>query len=192
MGFAWHPVTRRLWFSDNGRDMLGDDVPPDEINVITAPGQHFGFPFVHATDIPDPEFGARGAGRQFEPPRLRIQAHSATLGIEFYQRNKDAEDAFPERYDGALFIAEHGSWNRSSKVGYQVSVAYVDAAGNITAHEPFMTGLLRGQRAWGRPNDVMQAPDGSLLVSDDQADAVYRVRWTGATTTSGQTASGVD
>lgn len=170
VGFAWHPTTRALWLSENGRDMLGDDVPAEEINVATGPGAHFGYPFIHQGDLPDPEFGKDAQPADFTPPRIRIQAHSAALGIAFYTAQQ-----FPERYRHALFIAEHGSWNRSSKVGYQVSVVTFDEHGDH--YKPFVTGWLEGENNWGRPNDVLVAPDGSLLISDDQAGAIYRVSY---------------
>ncbi|MEM7098078.1 MAG: PQQ-dependent sugar dehydrogenase [Pseudomonadota bacterium] len=175
VGFAWHPDTQALWFSDNGRDMMGDDVPHEEINVITRKGQHFGYPFVHADGVDDPKFGDHKDRKHhtFEYPVLNIQAHSAALGLDFY-----TADHFPEEYSNALFIAEHGSWNRSSKVGYQVSVAKVDATGQLN-YEPFIQGWLVGQSPWGRPNDVLVAPDGTLLISDDAKGLIYRVSYAG-------------
>ncbi len=172
VGFAWHPATGKLWFSDNGRDMLGDDVPPEEINVIDRQGQHFGYPFVHASDIRDPEYGDHEAaeGKTFVAPVVEIQAHSAALGLDFY-----AGDQFPRRFQNALFIAEHGSWNRSEKVGYQVSV--VTARNGTLEYAPFVTGWLQGQKVSGRPNDVLVTPDGSLLISDDQQGVIYRVTY---------------
>ena len=170
VGFAWHPDSGELWFSDNGRDMMGDDVPPEEINVASRPGQHFGYPFVHGRDIVDPRFGADAPDLAFTPPRLEIQAHAAALGLDFHTHPQ-----FPPRYRGALFIAEHGSWNRSSKVGYQVSV--VTFEDGEPRYAPFIIGWLEGERQWGRPVDVLAAPDGSLLVSDDQQGAIYQVRW---------------
>ena len=174
VGFDWHPRTNALWFTDNGRDMLGDDVPAEEVNVAARPGLHFGYPFVHAGTLPDPEFGDKieqaAQTEEFAAPRLLIQAHSAALGVAFY----DAE-RFPANYHGALFIAEHGSWNRSSKVGYQVSVVTFDESGEH--YSPFITGWLAEEENWGRPNDVLVAPDGSLLISDDQAGAIYRVTY---------------
>lgn len=175
VGFAWHPKSKELWFSDNGRDMMGDDVPPEEINVITAKGQHFGYPFVHADGIRDPEFGDHPAakGKDLVAPVLEIQAHSAALGMAFNTMGQ-----FPEEYAGALFVAEHGSWNRSSKVGYQVSVITQGPDGKLT-YAPFVTGWLQGEKNWGRPNDVMFTPDGAMLIADDQGGVVYRVRYTG-------------
>ena len=175
VGFTWHPDTEELWLSDNGRDMLGDDIPPEEINVITAKGQHFGYPFIHGDDIDDPEFGDHKARTQhtFTPPVLNIQAHSAALGLDFYTHNQ-----FPEAYKNALFIAEHGSWNRSSKVGYRVSVATMGPDGSLS-YAPFVEGWLVGEDPWGRPNDVLMTPDGSLLISDDAQGLIYRVSYTG-------------
>ena len=173
VGFDWHPGSNQLYFTDNGRDMMGDDVPAEEVNRLTEAGQHFGYPFVHAGGVADPEFGNHSAAQQhtFTPPVLEIQAHSAALGIDFY-----AAQQFPATYQHALFIAEHGSWNRSSKVGYQVSVAFADANGSLR-YEPFVTGWLNGEDVSGRPNDVMVSPDGSLLISDDQNGVVYRVTY---------------
>jgi glucose/arabinose dehydrogenase len=171
VGIAFHPATKELWFSDNGRDMMGDDIPADEINHATGPGQHFGFPYIHAGDIPDPEFGVGRSLEGYVPPVVKIQAHSAALGITFYTGKM-----FPADYKHALFVAEHGSWNRSSKVGYRVSVIRFDADG-VARYEPFATGWLANEDAWGRPNDVLVARDGSLLISDDQAGAIYRVTY---------------
>ncbi len=170
VGFAWHPTTGQLWFSDNGRDLLGDDVPPEEINIADAPGQHFGYPFIHGADIRDPEFGDAAPALEFTPPRLEIQAHAAALGLDFY-----TQDQLPPRYRHALFIAEHGSWNRSAKVGYRVSAVTFEAG--EPHYAPFITGWLEGERQWGRPVDVLAAPDGSLLISDDQQGAIYQVTW---------------
>ncbi len=172
VGFAWHPGTGELWFSDNGRDMMGDDVPAEEINIITAAGQHFGYPFVHAGDIPDPKFGDHAQRKKwvFEDPVVKIQAHSAALGMDFY-----SHDVFPEAYHNALFVAEHGSWNRSSKVGYQVSV--ITDTGGERRYQPFVTGWLTDGRSWGRPNDVLVTRDGALLISDDSQGLIYRVRY---------------
>jgi glucose/arabinose dehydrogenase len=177
VGFDWHPATGQLWFSDNGRDMLGDDIPPEEINVISQPGQHFGYPFVHAKGIKDPEFGdhPRAKGKTFSAPLLEIQAHSAALGMDFYDKHQ-----FPPEYTNALFIAEHGSWNRSSKVGYQVSVVKHTTDGNLQ-YQPFVTGWLEGEDVSGRPNDVLVTPDGSLLITDDKQGVIYRVRYVGET-----------
>ena len=170
VGFAWHPITGQLWFSDNGRDLMGDDVPPEEINVASGPGQHFGYPFIRGHGILDPKFGDDAPTLEFTPPRLEIQAHSAALGLDFH-----SHDQFPPRYRHALFIAEHGSWNRSAKVGYRVSVITFEAG--EPRYAPFITGWLKGERQWGRPVGVLAAPDGSLLISDDQQGAIHQVTW---------------
>jgi len=176
VGFAWHPTDNSLWITDNGRDMMGDDIPPEELNVATGPGNHFGYPFVHGDDIADPEFGDHKdkSKHTFTPPALKIQAHSAALGITFYDSAQ-----FPQNYRNAIFIAEHGSWNRSKKVGYQVSVVLPKADG-VLSYQPFVTGWLVDEKSSGRPNDVLVTPDGSLLISDDQRGVVYRVRYNGA------------
>ena len=173
VGMAWHPDTHQLWFSDNGRDMLGDDVPAEEINVVENPGTHYGYPFVHAGDVVDPKFGKEIGKRVFAPPVLQIQAHSAVLGMDFYTKN-----AFPPSYQNALFVAEHGSWNRTQKVGYRVSVIRTAPDQNLT-YEPFLDIWLKGQKASGRPNDVLVSRDGNLLISDDQEGVIYRVEYQG-------------
>ncbi|MEM7217233.1 MAG: PQQ-dependent sugar dehydrogenase [Pseudomonadota bacterium] len=172
VGLSWHPDTDELWFTDNGRDMLGDDVPAEEVNRVAQVGAHYGYPHVHAGTVLDPEFGAGHRPADYATPEVTIQAHSAALGIDFY-----AGKRFPAHYNGALFIAEHGSWNRSKKVGYRVSVAVRTDAGLVV--EPFVTGWLEGEDNWGRPNDVLVEPGGDLLIADDQFGAVYRVRYTG-------------
>jgi glucose/arabinose dehydrogenase len=173
VGFAWSPKTGHLWFTDNGRDLLGDDVPDDELNVVTAPKQHFGFPYCHAGDVPDPEFGKLKSCRDFVPPAAKLGAHVASLGIVFYDGT-----AFPAGYRGNAFIAEHGSWNRSSKSGYRVVRVEVDGD-KVVRVTPFLSGFLDGQTALGRPAAVIVAPDGALLVSDDQRGAIYRIAWKG-------------
>ncbi|MDE2204254.1 MAG: sorbosone dehydrogenase family protein [Burkholderiaceae bacterium] len=174
VGFDWHPVTHALWFTDNGRDLMGDDVPDDELNRVTAPNPHFGYPFCHAGNVSDPEFGAGHPCSNYVPPVAKLGAHVAALGMRFYTGNR-----FPADYRNNIFIAEHGSWNRSSKVGYRIVRVALDQAGNVIKQEPFVQGWLQGERAWGRPTDVLVAPDGSLLVTDDYAGAVYRIRYTG-------------
>ena len=175
VGMATHPDTKELYFTDNGRDWLGDDVPPEEINRVTTPGRHYGYPFIHAGDIKDPKFGNAHKSEDYEPPLMKIQAHSAALGIAFYTA-EHAGSAFPERYKNALFIAEHGSWNREEKVGYRVSVMFETSEG--PQYAPFITGWLEGQANWGRPNDVIVTPRGNLLISDDQTGSIYRVSYT--------------
>ena len=169
---AWHPDTGELWFSDNGRDWLGDDEPAEEINRVTEAGAHYGYPYVHAGDILDPEFGAGRDPSDYVAPEIRIQAHSAALGLAFY-----TGDQFPASYRHALFIAEHGSWNRSSKVGYRVSVVRFTETGPV--YEPFLDLWLKDEKVTGRPNDVLVSGDGSLLISDDKAGAIYQVTYQG-------------
>ncbi|MBC3767886.1 PQQ-dependent sugar dehydrogenase [Neptunicella marina] len=171
VGFDWDPATGDFWFSDNGRDMMGDDIPPCEINHVTETGQHFGYPYFHGGDIADPEFGQGKNAEDYTAPALKIQAHSAPLGIHFYRGNM-----FPD-LKGKLLIAEHGSWNRSKKVGYQVTVATVNG-NNLVDHHPLVSGWLEAnEQVWGRPADVTELPDGSLLISDDSANAIYRVTY---------------
>jgi glucose/arabinose dehydrogenase len=173
VGFDWHPGTGQLWFTDNGRDWLGDDSPDCELNVLAREGDHFGYPFCHAGTVADPDFGRQRSCSEFVPPAARLGAHVAPLGMRFY-----TGDQFPGRYRNAIFIAEHGSWNRSKPVGYRVVVAFPQADGTATT-EVFAEGWLSGNRAWGRPVDVLQAPDGSLLVSDDAANMIYRITYEG-------------
>ena len=175
VGFDWHPTTRRLWFTDNGRDWLGDELPPDELNVLTSNGQHFGYPYCHGRNIADPEYGDRRSCSEFRPPVQALGPHVAALGMRFYTGTM-----FPERYRGQIFIAEHGSWNRSQKIGYRVMVVGLDGSGRSTGYEEFATGWLQGQNVWGRPVDVMVREDGSLLVSDDDQGAIYRITYESA------------
>jgi glucose/arabinose dehydrogenase len=171
VGFAWHPDTRELWFTDNGRDLLGDDLPPDELNHAPVPGLHFGYPYCHGRSIPDPEFGGERACAEFTPPALELDAHVAALGVLFYTGTM-----FPEAYRGQLFIAEHGSWNRTVPQGYRLTLARFEA-GKAVRREVFADGWLRRSRAWGRPVALLQLPDGSVLVSDDRAGVIYRLTW---------------
>jgi glucose/arabinose dehydrogenase len=172
VGFDWHPVTKELWFTDNGRDMLGDDLPPDELNHATRRGQDFGYPYCHAGDIKDPDYGDKHPCSDFTPPAAKLGPHVASLGLRFYTGKM-----FPAKYRHQIFIAEHGSWNRTRKIGYQVIVATLDGQGRVTGTEPFATGWLQGEKAWGRPVDVQVMPDGALLVSDDLAGAIYRITY---------------
>ena len=171
VGFDWHPVTKELWFTDNGRDMMGDDVPPDELNSAPAGGLHFGFPYCHGGTIADPEFGAKRPCSDFTPPARTLGPHVASLGMRFY-----TGAMFPAAFRNQIFIAEHGSWNRSTPLGYRVMK--VTLAGNrVTGYEPFVQGWLQGRKPWGRPVDVLVMPDGALLVSDDLAGAIYRISY---------------
>ena len=171
VGFAWHPVSRELWFTDNGRDWLGNDLPPDELNRAPGRGLHFGYPFCHGKETPDPEFGKGKKCPDYTPPVQELAPHAAALGMIFYTGNQ-----FPEEYRGAVFIAEHGSWNRNPPIGYRISV--VKLKGNRAAsYTVFAKGWLRGKTAWGRPVDIVQAPDGSILVSDDRGGVIYRISY---------------
>jgi glucose/arabinose dehydrogenase len=174
VGFDWHPDTGELWFTDNGRDMMGDDIPPDELNRLTEVGQHFGFPYIHGGEIPDPEFGEGRSAGEFVAPMQQLGPHVAGLGMEFY-----TGEGFPEEYRGQILIAEHGSWNRTRKIGYRVTLVRLGADGRPTSYETFADGWLQGQNNWGRPVDLEQMSDGSLLLSDDQAGAVYRIYYEG-------------
>lgn len=171
VGFDWQPGTNSLWFTDNGRDMLGDDVPADELNRVAKLGQNFGYPFCHQGDILDPKFGKGKSCADYVPPALKLGAHVAALGMTFYNAQQ-----FPARYRGAAFIAEHGSWNRSKKVGYRVMAVFIKGH-KVLGSEPFLTGLLDGQRTLGRPVDVLVLKDGSVLVSDDANGAIYRITY---------------
>jgi glucose/arabinose dehydrogenase len=174
VGFAWHPVTHELWFTDNGRDLLGDDVPDDKLNRAARPGMDFGYPFCHGGDTPDPEFGKDHPCSGFTPPVAKLGAHVASLGMRFYSGTM-----FPPAYRNNIFIAEHGSWNRSSKVGYRVMRVICDPDGSHARQEVFAEGWLApDQTVWGRPADVLPLPDGSLLISDDYAGAIYRITYT--------------
>jgi len=169
VGFDWDPQTKELWFTDNGRDWMGDDLPSDELNHAPKAGMNFGFPYCHQGDIPDPEFGAKHSCNEFTPPALKLGAHVAALGMRFYTGTM-----FPAKYRNAIFIAEHGSWNRSKKSGYRVMLVTLKN-NKPDSYEVFAQGWLQGEKNWGRPVDVLNMPDGSLLVSDDQAGVIYRI-----------------
>jgi len=171
VGFDWNPETGELWFTDNGRDWLGDDMPPDELNRAPVQGMHFGFPYCHAGDIPDPEFGKLRNCSEFTPPEMKLGPHVAALGMTFYTGTM-----FPEEYRNQIFIAEHGSWNRKIPIGYRVSLVRLEN-GKPVSYEPFADGWLQGLAAWGRPVDVLVMPDGALLVSDDKNNAIYRISY---------------
>jgi glucose/arabinose dehydrogenase len=181
VGFDWHPQTRELWFTDNGRDLLGDDIPPDELNHAPRKGMAFGFPYCHAGEVKDPEFGDKHACSEFEPPARKLDPHGAAIGMRFYTGRM-----FPAEYHNQIFIAEHGSWNRSVPIGYRVMVAKLDGS-KVTSFTPFAEGWLQGLgttrgnttngQTWGRPADVLVMPDGALLVSDDLAGVIYRISY---------------
>jgi len=175
VGFTWHPDTKEMWFTDNGRDMLGDDIPPCELNHVTEIGQHFGYPFCHGGIVKDSEFGEEHPCSDFVSPALQLGAHVAPLAIKFY-----TAEMFPPNYQGKAFIAEHGSWNRSKKVGYRIMMADIKD-GQVIDYEPFIDGWLNEstQEASGRPVDILWMKDGSMLISDDYGDAIYRVSYNG-------------
>lgn len=173
VGFDFNPETGNLWFTDNGRDWLGDDLPPDELNTAPSKGLDFGYPYCHGKDVVDPEYG-RGSGCDgFTPPVLELGPHVAALGMRFYKAAM-----FPNDYFGDVFIAEHGSWNRKDKIGYRVTHVSFNADGSPSAYEPFLTGFLdeKGE-VKGRPVDIEVLDDGSMLVSDDRGGVIYRISW---------------
>lgn len=173
VGFGWHPTTHELWFTDNGRDLMGDNVPSDKLNRAPHAGMDFGFPYCHGGDTPDPQFGKDHPCTSFAPPVVQLGAHVAALGMRFYTGSM-----FPPEYRNNVFIAEHGSWNRSTKVGYRVVRVMTDPDGNRARQQVFAEGWLQpGEAVWGRPADVLPLLDGSLLISDDYAGAIYRVTY---------------
>ncbi len=172
VGFDWDPRTKELWFTDNGRDWLGDELPADELNHAPKAGMHFGYPYCHQGDTADPEFGKRACS-EFSAPAVKLGPHVAALGMRFYTGSQ-----FPPEYRNNLFIAEHGSWNRSRKIGYRIKRVVIEG-GRVVKHEVFAEGWLQGESVWGRPVDIEVMPDGSLLVSDDHAGAIYRIAYRG-------------
>ena len=175
VGFTWHPETGEMWFTDNGRDMMGDDIPPCELNRISEPGQHFGYPYCHGGTIKDPEFGDKFPCSDFTPPAQNLGPHTAPLGVKFYTGKM-----FPEEYRGHAFIAEHGSWNRSSKIGYRITMVKLED-NEAVSYETFLDGWLdeASQEVFGRPVDLLTLEDGSMLISDDYGNVIYRVSYEG-------------
>lgn len=174
VGFDWHPETGDFWFTENGRDMLGDNRPPDELNHLTETGQHFGYPYLHGDDIRDPEFGEEGKAidLNFKKPAQKLGPHVAALGMHFYTGSM-----FPDEYKNQIFVAEHGSWNRSEKIGYRIMLVKLED-GKPVSYEPFVDGWLQdNESVWGRPVDLLQLPDGSLLISDDYGGITYRLTY---------------
>jgi glucose/arabinose dehydrogenase len=172
VGFTWHPQTGDLWFTDNGRDMLGDDTPPGELNRAARAGMHFGYPYCHGGEVKDPEFGDQRSCEEFTAPAQKLGAHVAPLGVKFY-----TGEMFPPEYRGQIFIAEHGSWNRSRKTGYRISLVRL-AGSEAQSYETFAEGWLQGDDVSGRPVDLLILADGSMLVSDDKAGRIYRISYT--------------
>lgn len=176
VGFDWNPKTRELWFTDNGADMMGDDIPNDELNFAPKAGMNFGFPYCHEGKIKDAKFAGEQECAAFTGPRALLGAHTASLGMKFYRGSM-----FPPEYRNRIFIAQHGSWNRSKKSGYRL-VTVIPGAGTgagpqASSVEPFVEGWLQGESAWGRPVDLLEMPDGSLLVSDDEKGQIYRISY---------------
>ncbi|HSZ34358.1 MAG TPA: PQQ-dependent sugar dehydrogenase [Puia sp.] len=173
VGITWNPITKEMWFTDNGRDLLGDDLPFDELNCAPKAGMNFGYPYFHSGTIKDPEFGGTHEASEFTPPAQNLGPHVASLGLKFY-----TGDMFPAEYKNQIFIAEHGSWNRSKKIGYRVSLVRIKDNKAI-GYETFASGWLDDvtQTAWGRPVDVLVLADGSMLVSDDTAGVIYRITY---------------
>ena len=171
VGFDWHPLTAELWFTNNGRDWMGDELPPDTLHHAAAKNLHFGFPYCHAGDIPDPHFGDRRSCDEFSQPALKLGPHVAPLGMKFYRG-----EMFPAKYRHQVFIAEHGSWNRSVPIGYRITLAIFDT-NQPPRYDIFAEGWLHGEKAWGRPVDLIEMKDGSLLVSDDKAGVIYRISY---------------
>ena len=176
VGFAWHPVTGEMWFTDNGRDLLGDDVPACELNHVSAEGEHFGFPYWHQGDIADPDFGEGRSQNDYKKPAYKFEPHSAPLGLRFY-----GGEMFPAKYKNNLLVAQHGSWNRSpdaGHIGYQLRFVQVEGD-KVVKSEIFADGWLDKEtnKGWGKPVDIMEMPDGSILVSDDVNHCIYRISY---------------
>lgn len=171
VGFDWQPNTNQLWFTDNGRDNLGNDIPADELNTAPKAGMHFGYPYCHQGDIPDPEFGKGKNCSDYTAPVQKLGPHVASLGMRFYTGT-----AFPAEYKNQIFIAEHGSWNRSEPIGYRITLVKLDSTGKSLSYSNFAEGWLQPDgKVLGRPVDVQVMPDGGLLVSDDYAGVIYRI-----------------
>ncbi len=176
VGFDWDPKSGDLWFTDNGRDMMGDDIPPCELNKVSKNGDFFGFPYVHGKSVKDPKYYKRfkrdHPQMNFVEPEWEFQAHVAPLVMMFYQAEQ-----FPAKYKNSIFVAQHGSWNRSTKVGYKIVNLQLDEDGNVKGQTDFVTGWLEGEEVLGRPVDLITLPDGSVLISDDGFSKIYRVSY---------------
>jgi glucose/arabinose dehydrogenase len=172
VGFDFHPITKKLFFTDNGRDWLGDDSPSCELNRVDTDGQFFGYPYKHASNISDPEYGNIKSGYDFIDPILELGAHVAPTGISFYAGNM-----FPKKMTNNLFIALHGSWNRAEKVGYKVLRVELDENGNVISSSDFISGWLKDGKVSGRPSAPLVISDGSFLLSDDKANVIYRITY---------------
>lgn len=173
VGFTWHPESKELWFTDNGRDMMGDNIPDCELNRAPEKGLHFGYPYCHAGSVKDPEFGGKRPCSEFVPPVQKLGPHVAPLGLKFYTGKM-----FPDAYRNQVFIARHGSWNRSKKSGYDLTMVKIEN-NKSQGVQTFASGWLddASQKAWGRPVDVLMLDDGSMLVSDDTGNVIYRISY---------------
>ena len=172
VGITFHPQTNDLWFTDNNKDMMGDDIPPGELNRLSAEGEHFGFPFCHATDIPDNDgFDGLGNCSDITPPVQELDAHVAALGLKFYTGSM-----FPDEYKNQIFIPEHGSWNRSKKSGYRITLVRLNG-NQAVSYEVFADGWMKNEETLGRPVDLLVLPDGSMLVSDDDNGVIYQITY---------------
>jgi glucose/arabinose dehydrogenase len=173
VGFDWHPVSKELYFTDNGRDWLSEDLPEDELNRVTKVGEHFGSPYCYQGDFPDPEFGWGHSCSEFTPPVAKMGPHSASLGMRFYTGSM-----FPSKYKNAIFVARHGSWNRSKKFGGDIVAVHLNKDGTVKDKEVIVSGFIGPDNNYiGRPVDVQMLKDGSLLISDDYNGAIYRLSY---------------
>ncbi|MFZ5554873.1 MAG: PQQ-dependent sugar dehydrogenase, partial [Bacteroidota bacterium] len=171
VGFDWHPETNELWFTENGRDWMNDTMPPDELNKASQKGMHFGYPYCHAGMYADNQFGDKRNCSEFTKPEINLGPHVAALGMKFYEGKM-----FPGEYKHSVFIAEHGSWNRKDPLGYRITFVKIKDNKAIS-YSVFAEGWLQGDEAWGRPVDILELPDGSLLVSDDFGDRIFRISY---------------
>lgn len=171
VGFDWHPVTKQLYFANRGRDWLGDNAPNDTLHHVPRLGLHFGYPYCHQGDLPDPDFGRDRSCADFAPPLLKLGPHVAPIGMVFYNGNM-----FPHEYKNRIFIGERGSWNRAEKVGFRVVMVTL-GMGPLPKQEVFAEGWLQGDQFWGRPTYPYVMPDGALVVADDYNGAIYRISY---------------
>ena len=174
VGFDWDN-NGRLWFTDNGRDWLGDDIPGDELNRADAAGLHFGFPYCHNNDLKDPDYNKGKDCQRYTEPKQILGPHVAALGMRFNHYSRNITNNFPLEYNNTIFIAEHGSWNRKVPIGYRITIVKLDTNNNPTSYNVFADGWLNDDKAWGRPVDILFLEDGSMLISDDKANAIYRI-----------------
>ena len=172
VGITFHPQTDELWFTDNNKDMMGDDIPPGELNRLSREGEHFGFPFCHGTDIPDNDgYDSLGSCSDVTPPVQELDAHVAALGLKFYTGSM-----FPDEYKNQIFIPEHGSWNRSKKSGYRITLVRLNG-NQAVSYEVFADGWMKNEETLGRPVDLLVLPDGSMLLSDDDNGVIYKITY---------------